>query len=97
VDNVTRVINFDAPEDRDTYVHRVGRTGRAGKTGAGVSFVMADQAADMHKIASELGLSQEFGHGAPNASRTRPSSQNRPARNGNSGNNGNGRRRRRRR
>jgi ATP-dependent RNA helicase RhlE len=97
VDNVTRVINFDAPEDRDTYVHRVGRTGRAGKTGAGVSFVMADQTADMRKIASELGLTQEFGLAAPNASRTRPSNGNRPARNGNSANNGNGRRRRRRR
>ena len=30
VPDMTHVINFDAPEDRDTYVHRTGRTGRAG-------------------------------------------------------------------
>lgn len=33
--NVTRVIQFMAPEDSDTYVHRIGRTGRAGKSGRG--------------------------------------------------------------
>ena len=44
VADVTHVINFDAPEDRDSYVHRIGRTGRAGRDGAGVSFVLADQA-----------------------------------------------------
>jgi superfamily II DNA/RNA helicase len=82
VDHVTRVINFDAPEDRDTYVHRVGRTGRAGRTGSGVSFVMADQAADMRKIAQELGLHDEFGLSAPNASRTKPRPQ-QAQRNGN--------------
>src|SRR3954471_3361555 len=38
VAGVTHVINFDAPADRDTYVHRVGRTGRAGETGVGVTF-----------------------------------------------------------
>ncbi|MGH3995128.1 MAG: DEAD/DEAH box helicase, partial [Pseudonocardiaceae bacterium] len=37
VENITRVINFDAPADRDSYVHRVGRTGRAGRSGSGVS------------------------------------------------------------
>jgi ATP-dependent RNA helicase RhlE len=65
VENVTRVINFDMPEDRDAYVHRVGRTGRAGRSGAGVSFVMADQAGDMEKIAAELGLSGEFENSTP--------------------------------
>jgi superfamily II DNA/RNA helicase len=60
VADITHVINFDAPEDRDAYVHRVGRTGRAGSTGAGVSFVMRDQARDMGRIASSLGLSREF-------------------------------------
>ena len=63
VADMTHVINFDAPEDRDAYVHRVGRTGRAGATGAGVSFVLADQAHDMRRIAADLGLKREFEHG----------------------------------
>jgi ATP-dependent RNA helicase RhlE len=65
VPDVTHVINYDAPEDRDTYVHRVGRTGRAGATGAGVSFVIADQARDMRRIAQDLDLLSEFEHEAP--------------------------------
>jgi ATP-dependent RNA helicase RhlE len=60
VDDVTQVVNFDAPEDRDTYVHRIGRTGRAGRTGVGVTFVMHDQARDMGKIAHELRLHAQF-------------------------------------
>jgi superfamily II DNA/RNA helicase len=57
------VINFDAPEDRDTYVHRTGRTGRAGASGVAASFVLPDQHRDMHKIATDLGLHQEFAAG----------------------------------
>jgi superfamily II DNA/RNA helicase len=60
VDGVSHVINFDAPADREGYVHRIGRTGRAGATGVGVTFVMADQAREMGKIAVELGLQHEF-------------------------------------
>jgi ATP-dependent RNA helicase RhlE len=60
VADITHVINFDAPEDRDAYVHRVGRTGRAGRTGAGISFVLADQAGEMRRIAKQLGLAREF-------------------------------------
>jgi superfamily II DNA/RNA helicase len=60
VDDITQVVNFDAPEDRDTYVHRTGRTGRAGSAGVGVTFVMRDQARDMGKIAHELRLHAEF-------------------------------------
>ncbi len=60
VADITHVINFDAPDGRDTYVHRVGRTGRAGQSGAGVSFVLADQARDMRRIAKDLGLHREF-------------------------------------
>jgi superfamily II DNA/RNA helicase len=79
VPNVTHVINFDAPEDRDAYVHRVGRTGRAGCAGAGVSFVVDDQVGDMRRIAAELGLSGEFdrdrGPGSPASPRPRSRSR----------------------
>ena len=56
VADVARVVNYDAPEDRDAYVHRVGRTGRAGRSGIGISFVLADQTEEMHSIAADLGL-----------------------------------------
>jgi ATP-dependent RNA helicase RhlE len=61
VDDITHVINFDPPADRDGYVHRVGRTGRAGRDGVGVTLVTADQAPDVHKIASGLSLKGEHG------------------------------------
>ena len=60
VEDVARVINYDAPEDRESYVHRVGRTGRAGRTGTGISFVLAEQAEEMDKIAVSLGLESEL-------------------------------------
>jgi superfamily II DNA/RNA helicase len=60
VDGVTHVINYDAPADRDAYVHRIGRTGRAGRQGTGVSFVLADQVADVRRMAGDLGLVREF-------------------------------------
>jgi ATP-dependent RNA helicase RhlE len=60
VEDITHVINFDAPEDADAYTHRVGRTGRAGRGGAGVSFVLPDQAHEMRRVARELGLAAEF-------------------------------------
>lgn len=39
ISGVTHVYNFDIPQDPESYVHRVGRTGRAGKTGLALSFV----------------------------------------------------------
>jgi superfamily II DNA/RNA helicase len=66
VPDVARVINYDAPEDREAYVHRVGRTGRAGRTGTGISFVLAEQAEDMRRIGSALGLD----HGIARPTRT---------------------------
>ncbi len=60
VRDVTHVINYDMPEDRDGYVHRTGRTGRAGRSGISVTFVLGDQARDMSRIASDLGLHREF-------------------------------------
>jgi superfamily II DNA/RNA helicase len=65
VDDITHVINFDAPGDRDAYVHRVGRTARAGRDGTGISFVLPEQSRDMGQIAASLGLSREFDHERP--------------------------------
>lgn len=47
VANLTHVINYSMPEDHESYVHRVGRTGRAGKDGTAITFVNKN---DMHVI-----------------------------------------------
>ena len=60
VDDVTHVINFDAPADRDAYVHRIGRTARAGRSGVGITYVVDDQVKDVAKIAADLRLGHEF-------------------------------------
>jgi ATP-dependent RNA helicase DeaD len=39
IDDISHVFNFDLPEDPEIYVHRIGRTGRAGKTGIAISLV----------------------------------------------------------
>jgi ATP-dependent RNA helicase DeaD len=39
IDDVTHVINYDFPQDAEDYVHRIGRTGRAGKTGIAITFI----------------------------------------------------------
>jgi superfamily II DNA/RNA helicase len=39
VDDVTHVVNYECPEDEKAYLHRIGRTGRAGRTGVAVTFV----------------------------------------------------------
>lgn len=39
IDNVTHVINFDVPQDPESYVHRIGRTGRAGKSGIAITLI----------------------------------------------------------
>jgi superfamily II DNA/RNA helicase len=66
VGGISHVVNFDPPHDSETYVHRVGRTGRAGATGIGITLVSPDQLRDVRGIADELGLE----HGLVN---TRPS------------------------
>ncbi len=60
VEGISHVINFDPPEDREAYVHRVGRTGRAGRNGVGITFVDAEQARDVEGIATALRLGSEF-------------------------------------
>ena len=50
IDDVTHVINFDIPEVPETYVHRIGRTARAGATGMAMSFCEAEERGDLRAI-----------------------------------------------
>jgi len=61
VEDVTHVINHTIPEDDKAYLHRVGRTGRAGKTGIAVTFVDWD---DLHKWAL-INRALDFGQPEP--------------------------------
>jgi superfamily II DNA/RNA helicase len=60
IDDVAHVINYDPPEDDTGYVHRVGRTARAGKSGIGVTLVLPDQESDVSRIADRLRLAEQF-------------------------------------
>ncbi|MDL9936781.1 DEAD/DEAH box helicase [Gordonia sp. ABSL1-1] len=56
IDDVTHVINYQCPEDDKTYVHRIGRTGRAGRTGIAITLVDWDELHRWELINSALGL-----------------------------------------
>src|SRR5690606_863409 len=56
IDDVTHVINYQCPEDEKTYVHRIGRTGRAGRTGVAVTLIDWDELNRWAAIDSALGL-----------------------------------------
>ena len=58
VEGITHVINFDAPPDREGYVHRVGRTGRAG-AGGWASPSCSRSRAEVARIAHALSLSSD--------------------------------------
>ncbi|WP_416234503.1 DEAD/DEAH box helicase [Lentzea sp. NEAU-D7] len=58
IDDVTHVINYQCPEDEKTYVHRIGRTGRAGRTGVAVTFVDWDETHRWASVNDMLGLGQ---------------------------------------
>ncbi|MDN6237140.1 MAG: C-terminal helicase domain-containing protein, partial [Corynebacterium flavescens] len=58
VDDVTHVINYQVPDDPMTFVHRIGRTGRAGHTGTAITLVGYDELPKWQIINDELGLEQ---------------------------------------
>lgn len=83
VEGVSHVINFDPPADHQTYIHRVGRTGRAGNRGVGVTLVGADERHEMRQLARRLGLKHDLGgddrpRGARFEDRPRRSARRRP-------------------
>jgi superfamily II DNA/RNA helicase len=56
VDDVTHVINYQCPEDEGTYIHRIGRTGRAGKEGVAITLVDWDDEARWKLVSDGLSL-----------------------------------------
>jgi superfamily II DNA/RNA helicase len=68
---IAHVINYDPPEDTKGYIHRVGRTGRAGATGQGTTLVLPDQQADVSRVANLLGHREKFEEGGMETARPR--------------------------
>ena len=60
VDDVALVLHFDPPEDHKAYVHRSGRTARAGQGGVVLSLVQPDQVKDLRKMQRKIGLDEPF-------------------------------------
>jgi len=56
ISTVTHVVNFDVPRSPDTYVHRIGRTGRAGATGRAITFVEPKQTREREAIEEHVGI-----------------------------------------
>ena len=61
VDNITHVINYEVPMERESYVHRIGRTGRAGKEGVAVTFVAPYERKFIEGIEEYIGYKIEKG------------------------------------
>jgi superfamily II DNA/RNA helicase len=59
ISDITHVINFDLPKFSEDYVHRIGRTGRAGKTGVAISLVLPSEARHLHQIEKFTGQKVE--------------------------------------
>ena len=70
VDGIASVIHFDVPEDAKAYVHRSGRTARAGRSGVVVTFVQPDQVTDVRRIQRLVGLEEVFTDPEPGKLRT---------------------------
>ncbi len=59
IDDISYVVNYDMPDHIDTYIHRIGRTGRAGKRGTAVSFVTSAEEYLVHEFELRTGLMME--------------------------------------
>jgi ATP-dependent RNA helicase RhlE len=65
VDNISHVVNFDMPIDPETYVHRIGRTARAGATGVAMSFCDRDELGILRAIERRTRIEIEVGKEFP--------------------------------
>ncbi|UJF26536.1 DEAD/DEAH box helicase [Planococcus sp. 107-1] len=59
IDSITHVINYDLPLEKESYVHRAGRTGRAGKTGKAITFATPYEDKFLNEIESYIGFELE--------------------------------------
>ncbi len=58
--DVSHVINYDLPKFAEDYVHRIGRTGRAGKTGVAISMAQASELCQIRKIEKYIGIKIQY-------------------------------------
>jgi ATP-dependent RNA helicase RhlB len=65
VDDITHVINYDIPLDAEDYVHRIGRTGRAGKNGTAYTFACENEAFSMPDIEKYIGRPLDYENPEP--------------------------------
>src|SRR5690606_38215091 len=56
IEDITHVVNFTLPEEADDYVHRIGRTGRAGALGTSISFACEDDSFMLPAIEAKIGM-----------------------------------------
>jgi ATP-dependent RNA helicase RhlE len=56
IDGITHVVNYEVPSNRETYVHRVGRTGRADATGTALTLVAPEELRALHALQRSFGL-----------------------------------------
>jgi ATP-dependent RNA helicase RhlE len=61
VEGISHVINYDIPENADDYIHRVGRTARAGERGIAITFVGTEHLSDVRAMARSLKLEEQLG------------------------------------
>jgi len=71
IDGVDVVVHYDPPEDHKAYLHRSGRTARAGETGVAVSLLLWDQVAEAEKLRRRLGIRQPLVEAFSNDARLR--------------------------
>ena len=84
VEDIAHVINYDLPEVAETFIHRVGRTGRAGERGVASTLFVREQRTDLFQLECTLGIRMErvstIGGSFENIARThRPGMERLPA------------------
>jgi superfamily II DNA/RNA helicase len=94
VDGVSHVINFDLPNVPESYVHRIGRTARAGAEGVAISFCDHEEAAYLRDIERLIRMSipsENRRTGKQQSAHVQPAAPHQHKKHGNGGHNGNGR------